>query len=679
MDGMRSCLYLTSLLLLAAALSLIAGCAAPATPTAVPTVTAPLPVTAVVTGTAPPLLANDAAATAVTPSPTPIPTSTLVDGWLLYRNDFYGYEFSYPPEGRLEVSGATGFPSEELPAGLTADAYLRQIEASYPDGICAAVRLEMGTVVFMVAPERGGRYGGPCGWTGVGDYDLIEQTEPITIAGQEYVAAGFEVRERGDTAVWIGEFFSFQIEDGTRIQFGSAADATPETYQAAKPVLLQIVASYRSLAPQGALLQTPAPSPMLTATPRPCPDLAELPPLPPRPLRLFYIEQGNVYHWDEASDTTTPLLDSGDVSQLWLSGDGNRLAFLRQQSYQPVTFWWPSSPFSLWVMARDGRDPRQLLNEADLLALVGEDETALVLPSNLTWTPSSDSLVFNPYRIHAGDDLGSNFYLDELWVVDAVTGEMSWLPGGEGGDFTVSPDGLYLTISDATTVRLLSADGRVRYDNVLTYPYISLGHYVYTARPVWSPDSAYFMAALPSENPFADEATLTIWRVLVADGAAEELATLRGFPLPISLNAGSAIFSPDLSQIAYYRSTAALSNNRDLFIADVSGAWEVRYDRAFHLYFLGWSPDNRHFNYAVAGRREGEWLLRNGRLCEAPQPFDGPRIAVNTAVTWIDGRHFLYLSDARSQTHPDLILGHIDGSHRVIAPVSGLHPYQVDR
>jgi hypothetical protein len=100
-----------------------------------------------------------------------------------YRNDFYGYEFSYPPEGRLEVSGVTGFPSEELPAGLTADAYLRQIEANYPDGICAAVRLEMGTVVFIVAPERGGRYGGPCGWTGVGDYDLIDQMENITIGG----------------------------------------------------------------------------------------------------------------------------------------------------------------------------------------------------------------------------------------------------------------------------------------------------------------------------------------------------------------------------------------------------------------------------------------------------------------------------------------------------------------
>jgi hypothetical protein len=450
----------------------------------------------------------------------------------------------------------------------------------------------------------------------------------------------------------------------------TATAVTPSPMPTATPMLTAV-----STATPTAALPPP------TATPLACPDLADLPPLPaPRPLRLFYIEQGNVYHWDEAGDTTVTLLDSGDVSRLLLSDDGRWLAYLREEAYQPIPSW-PPSPVSLWVieLGGDGREPRQLLSAADLLALAGDEETAMVLLHDLAWIPDSETLVFNPYRIYAGDGLPGDFFLDELHLVDAVSGERALLlPRGEGGNFTFSPNGRYLTIADSTTITLLSADGRVRHDDILIYPHIGLGHHAYHARPIWSPDSAFFTAALPSANPFDEEATLTVWRVMVEQGATEELATLRGFPLPTFPNHGSAIFSPDLSQIAYNRPTAARSNNRDLFIADVTGAWEVHYDRALHLYFLGWSPDNRHFNYAVSGRREGEWLLRNGRLCEAPRPFDGPRIAVNTAVTWIDGQRFLYLSDARSQTHPDLILGHVDGSHRVIGRVSGLDPYQLD-
>ena len=130
--------------------SLLVGCAAPEHPTAsvVQAATPPAPestLTDYLTSTPPgeatpratslsvgdggsasllqPELTATTAATLPTPTlpaptVTPIPTSTEVDGWLIYENDFLGYRFSYPPEATISHHGTTVEPPEDITSNV---------------------------------------------------------------------------------------------------------------------------------------------------------------------------------------------------------------------------------------------------------------------------------------------------------------------------------------------------------------------------------------------------------------------------------------------------------------------------------------------------------------------------------------------------------------------------------
>lgn len=179
---------------------------------------------------------------AARPTVTPVPTSSVVTGWLAYKNDFLGYEFAYPPEGRIGIQGVTGFPTAELPAGMTSEAYLQQLEESYPADLCVTVRYQAGFVTFAPAAEKEGRYTVPCGVTGVGDYDITNLTETVLIDGVPHSASGFVLR--GSAGAWQGEFYLLDAGDSVRIHFGSF-DGTEEEYLNIEETLQRIVASYR--------------------------------------------------------------------------------------------------------------------------------------------------------------------------------------------------------------------------------------------------------------------------------------------------------------------------------------------------------------------------------------------------------------------------------------------------
>ena len=184
----------------------------------------------------------------ITATPTVIPTSDLVTGWLMYQNSFYEYSFSYPPEAEIEQQGVTGFPTEELPENMTATEYRLQLKETYPDDICVTVDFQSGFVVFIAPWERGGKYAAPCGVSGVGDYDITPITETVAIDGTSYTAAGYEIHERNEEASWRGEFISLSLDDGGSIQFGGGLDGNVsyEEYLLAKETILRIISSFRS-------------------------------------------------------------------------------------------------------------------------------------------------------------------------------------------------------------------------------------------------------------------------------------------------------------------------------------------------------------------------------------------------------------------------------------------------
>lgn len=205
---------------------------------AAPTV-ASLPLEPTATATPPP-------ATSPTPTltPTRLPTSSVKVGWTAYKNDYFGYEFAHPDLVMIRIQGVTGFPSDELPEGMTAEAYLQQLEASYPDNLCVTVRYQVTFVTIVPAPEKEGRYTVPCGVTGVGDYDVVDVSETIDSNGVSHTANGWRLYERG-TDTWRGEFYFLEVSDTITIHYGSLTAGTHEVYRFAEETMREIVRSFR--------------------------------------------------------------------------------------------------------------------------------------------------------------------------------------------------------------------------------------------------------------------------------------------------------------------------------------------------------------------------------------------------------------------------------------------------
>lgn len=185
--------------------------------------------------------------TSETQQVTPIPTFHLIDGWLAYRNATYNYEFSYPPETTIQVSGADGFPPEELPAGMTAEEYLLQLQDKYGD-LCVIATYGEGFLLIQAPP---GRDYVLCGGFGVGADVVIEKSELVGINGKIYPSRGWELyKQEGDNTILYSEFFFLDIEDGTHFAYGANLESAPEKfddYLTVKEILLRMLASYRTI------------------------------------------------------------------------------------------------------------------------------------------------------------------------------------------------------------------------------------------------------------------------------------------------------------------------------------------------------------------------------------------------------------------------------------------------
>lgn len=173
----------------------------------------------------------------------PVPTSSVVPGWLTYENESLGYSFSYPPEARLGTVGIMGFPPEELPENMTADEYLAHLQSLYPDGLCVGLTYQAVHITFVPTSERVRRYV-DCGITGTGDARRFEDEEQSLIIDGRQVT-GITTRLYGQEGNWRGEFTMLDINDELEIHYGEVNNSTHEAFLAAQETLMQIVMSLR--------------------------------------------------------------------------------------------------------------------------------------------------------------------------------------------------------------------------------------------------------------------------------------------------------------------------------------------------------------------------------------------------------------------------------------------------
>ena len=374
----------------------------------------------------------------------------------------------------------------------------------------------------------------------------------------------------------------------------------------------------------------------------------------PAALTVAYVQDGNAWLWDEESGGRQ-VTENGGVENVFLSGDGQRIAFVRGGN--------------LWAVNSDGSDERQLTTDADFAGIdFGElaDLVIGVAPYQVAWLPGTHTLLFNTTPQLEGPGL---LLSDDLWRVDADSGELSnLLPRGEGGSFVLSPGGTRLALVRPGTIDVVEADGSDR-RQLLTYePVLTYSEYQYYAQPVWSSAASTLLVAIPPADPLSQplQAT-TLWR-LHADGTRAE--PLGNFPVAIAHTYGAITIAPDLSRVAFLQTSATQGSGFDLMLAAVG---EMLGDPASYSSNVGavdnWSPGGTYFVYApVLGDVPARQLGQPG---EAPQAIGAAEKAVFD-VTWVDDNRFLYVQE--SDRGWDLVLGQVGGPQQLVASAGGPAP-----
>jgi hypothetical protein len=361
---------------------------------------------------------------------------------------------------------------------------------------------------------------------------------------------------------------------------------------------------------------TASPSPTVTPNPSPTPTLE-----PEQPeLQVAYID-GDAFIWSE-SDGSVQVTQSGNIYDLRISPDGNHLAYLRLIDFERV---------ELRLVKVDGSDDRLLVGVQALEELLPHDEPVGIF--SFEWLPAGDYLAFNTHIIGYG--LIKN---DDLHLVNVESGSIATLlPPGQGGEFYYSPDGNQIALVTSGDymdlpgkISLVDSDGSNRRDALVTFPSVlTYSEVPFYPSLAWSPDSRFILVAIPSPDPLAAEASITLWRIS-ADAA--EVVELLIIDTSFFLS-GLPFFSPDLTQVAYLKNVGEPDdpwfNLHILRLVDFEDA--LYYDGLVE--YFSWIPSTNQFAFV-----SGEPKLILGSFSEPPVSTD---LTWKHGLVWIDSQSYL--------------------------------------
>lgn len=374
---------------------------------------------------------------------------------------------------------------------------------------------------------------------------------------------------------------------------------------------------------------------------------------------VAFVKDGNVHGWDSTTGESTTIFESGDVTDVAVSDDGQVIAFLRLEWFEQPELW---EQFSIWAVDPSGEDLRELVSAETLRLRLNAGPTDSTGIAEVGWIPRTHRLVYCGTKYFAPGQ--SKPAAEDVYVVDADTlSDERIAPAGEGIRVSGIPDGPQLVPSpDGSQVALLSGselsfvnlDGSNLRQAVLTYPSMGSGDVPFVPTGVWTEDNSAFLINAPIEsNDPAGVLNFTITRVPADGSPAEPVATV------VSGNPVSLTFSPD-GKHAAYRSVDPQRPGPIITPLD-GGVGPLAVPHDIHLDYINahWSPSGDA--YVID---QGTLL----RLCpDATQGSDvcGDPLHLESiveSIQWLDGTRFLFVTRVPDTFATNgLILGTLDG------------------
>ena len=405
--------------------------------------------------------------------------------------------------------------------------------------------------------------------------------------------------------------------------------------------------------PQAGVVSTATPLSLPTeslSTAMPSPSV---PSLPIGMIEVAFVKDGNIQVWDEATQQTRTIVNTGDVFSVTMSDDGQRIAFTRGSWVGDVFDGYEQ--FALWAMDRDGGNPRELISAQDLRQLINPSERESSNFFQLSWVPQSHQLIFSGTKYIVQAEGLSHAVPQGVYLVDTDDGSITELAGAaEHLRFLPSPDGKQIALMSPSDVDLINTDGSNKRQNILTYAEVGLTGPLFPMA-AWTKDSRAIVVTGSFERNPGHEVNFTIWRI-PSDGSSPEALTAITESNPNSVN-----FSPDGKSISFVQAI-------DQQPSDIVG-WSIKslipeagplalpyYGKKTFYANLHWSPAGNAF--AI----KDQDLLQlcpnatdDSQVCGEPVHLGS---GIITKLEWIDPNRFLF-----ETIEPNtLSLGKLDGT-----------------
>jgi WD40 repeat protein len=376
-------------------------------------------------------------------------------------------------------------------------------------------------------------------------------------------------------------------------------------------------------------------------------------PLPIEPFEVTYVKDGNIQVWDEATQQTRTIVNTGDVFSVTVSDDGQMIAFTRGSWVGDVLDGYEQ--FALWAMKRDGGNPRELISAQDLRQRINPSERESSNFYQLGWVPQSHQLIFSGTKyIVQGEGL-SHAIPHGAYLVDTDKGSVIVLAeAAENPRILPSRDGKQIALMSPTHLDFINADGSNKRQDVLTYAEVGLSGPLFPTG-VWTQDSRAFVMTGSFESDPSFNFNFTIWRIPIDGSSPEALASVT------ESTPNSVTFSPDGKSASFLDySDQQPSEIAGWFIRSLvpeAGPLALPYYGMENPYAnLHWSPGGDAFTI-----KDQDLIqlcpnaTQDSQVCGEPVHLGS---GIITALQWVDTSRFLF-----EGIEPNtLSLGNLDGT-----------------